>query len=400
MAKNKEHALVVAGGMWQVPLIKYLQGNNYYVTVVDPYDTSPGVKIADKHIKEDVRNKEEILSLLTDKYCVVTTDQSDISVNTVAFLSQKLHLPGNKESIVKKYTNKYLSRQYASTIGIPIPLFTSAKQLSEIKQFTKKYRPAIIKPCDSQSSKGIHLITTDTTDNALESFLSDALSYSQTKEAIVEEFIQGYEITVEGFCANGKHAVLAISKKRHFKTGIASSLTYPAPLPEEIKQEIIRADNRYVENSGLNFGITHAEYIVNEDTKTFALVEIACRGGGTLISSDIIPWVSGFDTYKSLLACLKGEAMDVSTIIPQERSAELHFFDFGDGEITKISGIEEARNIKGVQRLDFDYHCGDTIHGCRDDRSRQGFCIVFAENKEQLESIIKEVESTIKIELK
>ena len=106
MAKNKEHALVVAGGMWQVPLIKFLQGNNYSVTVVDPYDTSPGVKIADKHIKEDVRNKEKILSLLTEKYCIVTTDQSDISVNTVAFLSQKLNLPGNKESVVKKYTNK------------------------------------------------------------------------------------------------------------------------------------------------------------------------------------------------------------------------------------------------------------------------------------------------------
>lgn len=400
IAKNKEHALVIAGGMWQVPLIKYLQGNNYYVTVVDPYDASPGVIIADKHIKEDVRNKKEILSLLTDNYCVVTTDQSDISVNTVAFLSQRLHLPGNKESVVKKYTNKYLSRQYASTIGIPIPHFSLAKQLSDIKQFTQRYCPAIIKPCDSQSSKGIHLITQDTPDSTLAYFLSDALSYSQTKESIIEEFIQGYEITVEGFCANGKHTVLAISKKRHFKIGIASSLTYPAPLPEELKQKIIRADNCYVEKSGLIFGITHAEYIVNEDTQTFALVEIACRGGGTLISSDIIPWVSGFDTYKSLLKCLKGEFLDVTTVIPKERNAELHFFDFGDGEITKISGIEEARNIKGVQRLDFDYHIGDIIHGCRDDRSRQGFCIVFAEKQEQIDSIIKKVEETIKIELK
>ena len=61
-----KRALVIAGGQWQVPLITELQQSNYLVTVVDPFDDSKGVQIADNHIKSDVRNKEYILSQIDE----------------------------------------------------------------------------------------------------------------------------------------------------------------------------------------------------------------------------------------------------------------------------------------------------------------------------------------------
>ena len=401
------NALVIAGGMWQRPLVQYLQLNGYSVTVVDPYTTSASVLIAEHHIALDVREREAILEAVQQsgiQYHLVCTDQSDISVDTVAYLADKLGLPGNSLEAVERFANKYKCLRYAETVDMPVPEFCQVSTLAEVKSFLSKVgAPLIIKPCDSQSSKGIHVIDEQTTDAEIESFLADALQYSFIHRCILERFVFGYEITVEGFCADGKHHVTAVSKKRHFKTGIASTLTYPGEVPEELLNRIIAADDRFVENSGLRFGPTHAEYIVNEEKDCFWLVEIACRGGGTLISSDIVKWVSGFDVYDAYLRCLEGNdsSIDMHQLEPKHRSAELHFFDFGTGDILHVEGVETVRQMDGVIYADLD--ClkeGTHITSCQDDRSRQGFVIVFAEDKEQLAARISAINNTLVVQLK
>ena len=130
-----KRALVIAGGQWQVPLITELQQSNYWVTVVDPFDDSKGVQIADNHIKSDVRNKEYILSQIDEKYDIVATDQSDVSVETVAFLAKELGVRGNDIDVVRKFSNKYLSRLYAQSIGVPVPIFCEVDSAKQIELF-------------------------------------------------------------------------------------------------------------------------------------------------------------------------------------------------------------------------------------------------------------------------
>lgn len=401
------NALVIAGGMWQRPLVKYLQEGGYSVTVVDPYTTSASVSIAERHIALDVREKEAILEAIQEsgiRYHLVCTDQSDISVDTVAYLAEKLDLPGNSMEAVERFANKFKCLQYAEKVNMPVPEYCQVSTLAEVKAFLEKQgAPLIIKPCDSQSSKGIHVIDECTTDEEIKQYLADALQYSFIHRCILERFVFGYEITVEGFCADGKHHVTAVSKKRHFKTGIASTLTYPGEVPDALLQRIIEADDRFVENSGLRFGPTHAEYIVNEDQDCFWLVEIACRGGGTLISSDIVKWVSGFDVYDAYLRCLEGNesSIDMHQLQPLHRSAELHFFDFGTGDILHVEGVETVRNMDGVIYADLDcLKVGTHITSCQDDRSRQGFVIVFAKDKEQLATRISAINHTLVVQLK
>lgn len=398
---NAKQALVIAGGQWQVPLIEELKSKNYLVTVVDPFDDSKGVLISDFHIKSDVRDKEFILSQIENDYDIVATDQSDVAVETVAYLADRMNLVGNAIDVVRKFSNKFLSRQYAQSIGVPIPCFCEVDTVEKIQQFidctSKNY---ILKPSDAQSSKGIHIITPEASIEDISSYLADALRYSYTKKAILEQFVTGYEITVEGFCSNGKHQVLAISRKEHFKTGVASRLMYPGNIPCDIKDKIIDVDNLYVELSGLKFGPTHAEYIINEETGEFWLVEIACRGGGTLISSDIVKWVSGFDMQKAYISSLEGETIDVKSIIPQQNAAELHFFEFGSGVVLDINGVDIVACMPEVLMLDLPIKIGDTIKSCVDDRSRQGFVIVQSNTKEELNSLIEKIEKTINIVLK
>jgi carbamoyl-phosphate synthase large subunit len=395
---DKAKALVIAGGQWQVPIIKFLQSKNYDVFVVDPYDTSPGVLIANNHIKEDVRDVNNIIKKIGNtKFEIVTSDQSDISVETVATLASRLSLIGNDIEVVRLFTNKFLSREYSVSQGIPVPKFFKATNLDDVRLAISQLKlPVIFKPVDSQSSRGIFKIDetniADYKDMALLTF-----SESKSKYILVEEFFTGIELTLEGICSNRKHRTVAISQKKHFRTGIASDLLYPAQLEFHIEKQLVDYNDRYVENSGLNFGITHAEYLFDSITEEIKLVEIACRGGGSLISSDIAKWVSGIDLYQILFDDLRGISTDVKSFLPLRKSALLHFFEYPSGKVKEIFGVEEVLKIEGVKMLKLDFTLGDIINKAKDDRSRQGFVIIFAETQSQLEIMLKKLESTLKV---
>lgn len=398
---KKQEALVVAGGAWQVPIIQYLQARNYHVTVIDPYPTSPGVLIADEHIQADVRDVENIIKLTANhEYQIVTTDQSDVSVHTTAVLAKQLNLRGNEPDVVALYVNKYLSRVYSGQQKIPVPKYFKAYNTKEVQLAIEQIGlPVILKPTDAQSSRGIVKI-----DNHNSEDLAKAvkLTFEATREdyILVEKFFEGTELTVEGICIDGKHKTLAISQKQHFRTGIASSLEYPAVLPTDIETAIINCNDRYVEQSGLSIGITHAEYLYNKEDNSFCLVEIACRGGGTLISSDIAKWVSGVDLYKILIDGLNGISTEVKAIEPLKRNAVLRFFEFPNGIVDNIEGIDEILKMEGIKTLQLDFKVGDLIQAANDDRSRQGFVIAYANSKNELDNKINLVTNTLKVSIK
>jgi len=397
---NTKRALVVAGGQWQVPLIKFLQHRGYAVTVADPYESSPGVLIADQHVKCDVRDFEGIVSGIgVQSFDLVTTDQSDIAVETVAALAKHLGVRGMDPDVIRKFTNKFESRKFAASIGVPVPEFGIAHNLVEVEQQVERIGlPIILKPVDSQSSRGIFLVD-ETNKGELAALVPQSFKESRADHILVEQFFIGTELTVEGICSGGKHKTLAISEKKHFRTGIASDLTYPARIPERAKEAIVAFNDKYVEASGLEFGITHAEYLYNRDTGAMCLVEIACRGGGTLISSHITNWVADVNVYEMQVANLEGKTTDVKSLQPRERAAVLHFFEFPNGVVEKISGLDDIRATPGVAMVKVDFEEGSTIRAANDDRSRQGFVIVFADDRKQLEERLQQVIDVLKVDI-
>lgn len=390
--------LVVAGGLWQVPLTNFLKAKGHRVAVVDPYLHSPCVPLSDRHIQCDVRDVDSIQALVKGgRFSAVVTDQSDVSVNAVAKLSQDLGLPGNAPEVTNRFVNKVLMREHATACGIPCPRFARVNHLHELQAFVKDVGlPVIIKPADAQSSRGVNKIDKENVDQ-LESLFVQSLKFSSCGYVIAEQFIDGREVTVEGFAAGFRHRTLAVSLKRHFRTGIASELRYPAALPEGVLASLERYADLFVERSGLRFGITHAEFMVQPESGNVFLVEIACRGGGTLISSDIVPWVSGVNVYENLYECLFGREPDVKALRVSRRPAILKFFEFKPGVVKAISGIEALRANPAVVRAEMLFKPRDTLKPAEDDRSRQGFFIAKATTDEELDALISWADRTVTV---
>lgn len=392
-----KNALVVAGGKWQVPIIQFLQMNDYTVHVVDPYLYSDGVQISDKHIIADVRDVDEIERQIQNiNFDFITTDQSDIAVNTVSILSEKLNLSSNPHQVTLLFTNKYFMRKYAQKTGVPCPEFERIYSISELNEFIEKVKlPVIIKPADSQSSRGIAVISKKNLDD-LNEYFTEALRYTSCGYIIAEKHIMGTEVTAEGFCSGGKHRTLAMSSKTHFRPGIASSLLYPADIKEDIYAAIQGINDKFVESSGMLFGITHAEYMIDANGNIF-LIEIAARGGGTLISSNIIKWTSGVDVYQLLLQCLLGKSPAIESIALDKKAALLQFFEFSSGRVEKIVGVEAAQELEHVYKIEMGFKEGDILNNAKDDRTRHGYAIILADTVDQIKATINKVNDMISV---
>ncbi len=394
--------LVLGAGEWQVPIIQFLKKKGNVVIVADPHVASPGIAFADKHICVDIRNISQLIEATkNERFDHVISDQSDIAIRSVAQLADVRKIPFNSTQSVSLFTDKEKSRNFARDHGIPIPDFKVVSSPRELSEFMQSVNgPSIIKPVDSQSSRGVHRIDHDS-ESLLAIKFEESLTHSLKSYVLAEEFINGFELTLEGICMRGKHITLTHSKKKHFRSAIASDLEYPSGIDDRIIDEIIQVNNRYVENTMLKYGITHAEYMLDPTTGRFYLVELACRGGGSLISSHLVPHVTGIDIYELLYNAILYDhplpltQKDVSKL--SSKYALLHFYEFPEGKIKEVSGIEAIRATRGVAYFNTQLKAGMEIQKASDDRSRHAILLLLTESQQEASSALHQINSHLRV---
>lgn len=389
--------MVVAGGKWQCPIVKMAKDIGNYVICSNLYEDSPAFKYADCGIVANVLDKEENLRIAkSNNIDAVITDQTDIAVTTVSYIAGQLGLKGIPKEIAKRFTNKYEMRKITDEAGFPTPKYALCYTIEQTKEFIKKNGKSIIKPLDSQSSRGCHIISSP---NEVETYFDDCIQYSICERAIlVEEYIEGTEFTVDGLKTDSQYIVTAISEKEHYSynKNIAKRLVFSQDNPRYDYDKLREINSAMVGAMELPFGLTHAEYKYNNGN--YYLIEIAARGGGTRISSDIVPLMSGINSNYIYVNMMLNENVD---IIPGKKKncAMLGFFDLEAGLVKEIRGVDEAKRLEGVVDIDFEIGVGDLIKPAEDDRSRCGFYIIYADSKEELMLLEEKVLNTVKVEI-
>lgn len=400
MSKNR--LLVIAGGTWQVPIIKKAKALGFEVVNSNLYEDSIGFEYADYSEVSDVKNKEKNLEF-AKKYQIdgVVTDQSDIAVPTVAYVASQLGLPTIGEDKARLFTDKFLMREFCKTHGFPYPEYKLCQTAADVVDFQKTVGRIIIKPIDAQSSRGIHVIESVEDVNL---FFEDARSYSKDgKSVIAERFIQGTEFTIDGIVTPEGHKSLCISEKKHFgyNESIASELFF-SNKNFMFDYDLLRKSNDSLINAtGLPFGITHAEYKFEGDK--FYLIEMAARGGGTKIASDIVPLMSGVDNYAYLLASVVGKTIQTPIMVDKtldERCAVLKFLDINSKglPVKAIQGVDEICRNSHIIDFSLEFNVGDIVGEAEDDRSRVGYYIAYEENEKKLRELMQWIQNTLCIE--
>jgi len=397
--------LILGASNLQLPIIKYVKESGYNVIVVSIPGSYPGFKYADKCVYKDIRDIDGIYEAVTnEEIAAVLTDETDIAVPTVASLAKKLCVAGNDPCVAECYSNKYLMREACKSVHVPIPNYIRATSITEIKENISAIRfPAIMKPEDNQGSRGIFIVSSM---HEIENNIKNSLKYSTSGHVIIEDYFEGKEVVCEGFVINGKYLNWGIAERKYFKIKdklIPCQTIFPAVISNEMRNKILLAEENIHSYLKPSFGMIHSEYIINDKTGNFILVETALRGGGVYISSHLIPEYTGIDNYKLLLGCALGKSFELKEIrknIKTRASAYMCFY-LPEGTITSIKGQEEILSLDFVRMANInDLFIGQKTSKLENKTHRLGPIILTALNRAILKDNMETVKKILDIKVK
>ena len=223
---------------------------------------------------------------------------------TVNYVSNALHLVGNNPEATYKSTNKHAMRLAFEENGDPSPKSFLVDENTNLSALQLEY-PIIVKPTDRSGSRGIcKLYQAD----GLKEAVSHAIEESFEKKALVEEFAEGQEYSVEFISYHGEHHFLALTHK--YTTGephfIETAHLEPAPVDNTTIEKVKKVVCHALDTLGIENGASHSELKI-DSAGNIKLIEIGGRMGGDCIGSDLVRYSTGYDFVKMVIdvACGK-----------------------------------------------------------------------------------------------
>lgn len=392
--------MVIAGGDWQIELIKKAKSMGHYVICTNLYEDSPAFPYADACEVSDVLDKEKNLEI-AKKYMpdAVISDQSDIAAPTVAYVNEKLGLRGIGIEKADLFTDKSKQRDFCKENGLAIPDYAICETPDEANLLLQKYGRIVIKPIDSQSSRGVYIITSR---NELEEKYKETVSWSNRRKVfLAEEYIEGDEFTVDGLVINGRHYPLCISMKEMYpqNPNISRTQTY-SYFSDKYDYDLLRKTNKeLIETMGLSMGLTHSEYRAYNGR--YYLVEVGARGGGSNLSGKIVPFMSGVDNYEYLIKEALGETIDEDYVknisFSKDKYVVMRFFDFGEGVVDDVEGRDFLANHPMLIDYQLEVKPGDELKEPKYGRLRPGHFSIGGDGKAIVERETNKIIEAVKV---
>ncbi|HVZ71803.1 MAG TPA: ATP-grasp domain-containing protein [Polyangia bacterium] len=386
--------LVLGGGRWQLRIIEAARALGVRTVVADISGDAPGRQIADEFVRIDTNDREGLLTIARRVNArLVLAEQTDRLVPIAGFINEALGLPGITRAVAERFTNKLVMRRALEGKGVPMPRFRPVSSANEASEAAQTFGlPVIVKPLQAQSSMGVTLV--ERLDDVAEAFLG-ARAIGSQEQVLIEEFVNGTEVTVEGISLDGNCTILAMSEKAHYahRPCVARLLAYPPRFAPEILHRLRDTAKLVVESLGLETGVSHAEYRVRDGVPH--LVEVAARGGGNGIASIIVPHISGLDTYDLVIRRLRGERVALPAV--QARAAILEFFNFAPGVVAAVEGVD-ACLAEGIgHRIEVPYQPGDIIRAATDDRNRPGYFIALGADRDDVDRRAEAIKRRVRV---
>ncbi len=242
------------------------------------------VSFADKDAVVDVCRKERVDGIISFSL--------ESALPTVVYVAQKLGLVSNSEECIELTQSKFAQRQALEKAGIPVPKYFLIENEIDLAKVQCRY-PVIVKPVDSGGSQGICKV--EKQEDLAEAYYY-AVSYSRTSKAIIEEFIDGREFSVEFISHQGKHYFLQITDK--VTSGAPRFVEMQHHQPADIPTSVWDRIKTMVENAltalKIENSASHTEIKWNSNDELF-IIETGARMGGDYISSDLVRLSTGYD---------------------------------------------------------------------------------------------------------
>jgi len=375
-------ALVLCGGIPQIELIRQLKERGVYTILADMNENVPARAHADKFYKVSVLDVEGVKQVAIDeKVDYIMTVCADQVLEVVAKISEELGLPWYIDAETAENVSKksYMKKIFWDN-GVPTTKYVILDKYDEKAVKDLRY-PIIVKPVDAYSSRGVRKVENE---DELKEAIAVATDISRTKTAIVEEFFEGDEISVDIYVEEGKANILCLTNI--YKIGedgkfIINRSRIPADVSEDIKNQI----SETVQKIATAFNLRNCPMLVQliSNGKKISVIEFCARTGGG-IKFQMIKKFSGFDIVKAVVDLTLGEKPHITEIKKPERITVNEFVYCYPGTLDHTEGFEELRR-EGVIYDYSEFKMPGSVFGeIRGSGDRVAFYGIEADTEEEL----------------
>src|SRR5207253_1655507 len=315
-----------------------------------------------------------------------------------AQVASALGLPHNPTEAVKAARYKDVMRLALSEAeGVLSPAFWLLALKEDPRPFAERAPyPVVLKPLSLAASRGV--IRADDVTGFEQAFreIASILAASDldpddpaARTVLVEEFIPGGEVALEGLLVDGALTTLALFDKPDPLDGPYFEETIyvtPSRLGSVTQREVHDTTQRAVLALGLRTGPVHAELRLNE--RGAWIVEVAARSIGGLCSSTLR---FGGETSLEEIILRQAARLDLTSLEREQQPAGVMMIPIpASGLLREVHGVADAEAVPGIDEVDISIPCGEMVQAPPRAGRYLGFIFAHADTPEAVERALRE----------
>jgi len=349
---------------------------------------------------------EELARGVRERSPVAVLGVDDLTALVAALAAEKLGLPHNPPEAVAAARNKALSREKLRAAGVPVPRFELVPTElagAELEGLLERAPyPCVVKPLVLSGSRGV--IRADNRDQlraalARVAALLRSPDVAQRRDpdlprVLVEEFVPGPEVALEGLLVSGRLHVLALFDKPdpldgpYFEeTLYVTPSRHPAALQDAVAREVSRGSAAL----GLREGPVHAELRLSPAGPR--ILEVAARSIGGLCGRAL-----RFGVGVTLEELILRHALGVGTEPPprEKQAAGVLMLPIRKrGVLEQVRGVEEARRVPLIEDVAITAHLREELVPLPEGASYLGFAFARGGTPAEVEAALREAGARI-----
>lgn len=388
-------ALVLAGSPSQMVLLNQLKERKIETILADNNPNATAIPYADKFVRVDLLNIDAVKKVAVEEQVdFLMTVCADQVLLTVAKVSEDLGLPCYIDyETACKVSDKGHMKDIFSKNDIPTSKHVFMSHLDFEKIEGMEY-PLVVKPVDAYSSKGVRKAVNP---DELQQYFNEAAGISRSGVVIVEEYVDGVELTVDFEVIDGKAHLLSASntEKVNYKDRFLAFRTrYPAAVKDETLSRVAEIGQKiatafHLENTPM------LVQLLTDDKKESVLEFCARTGGGAKYL--LIKAATGFDPIQAVVDLTLGTPVTLDGIHPESKFVTNEFLYAYPGVFDRLEGFEELKKDGAIAEYWQFKWSGAEIKSAISSSDRIASITIYSETYEELVEKHNRIAAKIKI---
>jgi len=389
-----KRVMILGAGHEHLPLIRKAVDLGHFVITVDYLPDNVGHRLSHHYVNISTVDATGVLEAARrEAIDGILTIASDIAVPTVAFVAGQLGLAGPTPQVARLMTDKAEFRRFQKAAGFEHPDHVTGTSLGAVRARVHELTPPLLcKPTDMSGSRGVTRVDDPRTDE-LERAFEHARSFSRSGRVCVERFVDGIDVSGDGFLVDGQLAYLVVTRKVT-RGLVPTGHRIPAAISVEDERRLRSEVSRTCAAAGQADGPLDFDARLGAAAAT--IIEMSPRLGGNSIPV-LIGRATGSDPLAASLAFALGDPLPLPARVDIRRPCAVYLFGSErPGRLVAVADEATVRSaVPEVFGVTLKHSVGDAVEAFEHSGNSLGWTVFDCPSAKDYDAIVERIRQSL-----